>query len=41
MAQSRGNLPSTAKQKVTTEDNNIVIQPAQENVVYAPRYDPQ
>jgi len=39
-AQTAGNLKSTPQQTVQDQDNNIVIQPAQPDVVYVPAYDP-
>ncbi len=39
-AEQAGNLKSTPQQTVTTQDQNIVIQPADPNVVYVPAYDP-
>jgi uncharacterized membrane protein YgcG len=39
-AQAAGNLRSTSQQTVTTQDQGIVIQPANPAVVYVPEYDP-
>jgi hypothetical protein len=39
-AQQAGNLKDTPQQTVQTQDSNIVIQPAQPDVVYVPAYDP-
>jgi hypothetical protein len=39
-AQQAGNLTNTPQQTVQTQDSNIVIQPAQPDVVYVPAYDP-
>jgi len=39
-AQSAGNLKSTPQQSVQGQDSNIVIQPADPDVVYVPAYDP-
>ena len=39
-AQSSGNLQSTPQQTVTTQQQTIVIEPAQANVVYVPNYNP-
>src|ERR1700683_5275499 len=39
-AQAAGNLKSTPQQVVQDQDNNVVIQPAQPDVVYVPAYDP-
>jgi hypothetical protein len=39
-AMQAGNLKSTPQQKVETQGNTIVIQPAEPNVVYVPQYDP-
>jgi hypothetical protein len=39
-AQTAGNLNSTPQQTVQDQDSNIVIQPADPNVVYVPAYDP-
>jgi hypothetical protein len=39
-AKAAGTLVDTPQQKVVTEDSNIVIQPAQPNVIYVPQYDP-
>lgn len=40
MAESKGNLQTTSEQKVIREDNNIIIQPAQPNVIFVPQFDP-
>ena len=39
-AQEAGNLKSTPQQTVTTQGSNIVIEPAEPDVVYVPAYDP-
>ena len=39
-AQQAGNLKSTSQQKVTTQGQTIVIEPADPDVVYVPAYDP-
>jgi Protein of unknown function (DUF3300) len=39
-AQQAGNLKTTPKEKVTTQGQTIVIQPAAPDVVYVPQYDP-
>ena len=39
-AEAAGNLQSTPQQTVQTEGPNIVIQPANPEVVYVPQYDP-
>jgi Protein of unknown function (DUF3300) len=39
-AQQSGNLKTTPQQTVTDQDSNVVIQPAQPDVVYVPAYDP-
>lgn len=39
-AQAAGHLQSTAQQTVTTQDQTIVIAPAQPSVVYVPVYNP-
>jgi hypothetical protein len=39
-AEQSGNLKSTPQQSVSTQDSNIVIQPASPDVVYVPAYDP-
>jgi hypothetical protein len=39
-AQSAGNLKSTPQQVVQDEGSDVVIQPAQPDVVYVPAYDP-
>ena len=39
-AQQSGNLKSTPQQKVKSEGQTIVIEPAQPDVVYVPEYDP-
>ena len=39
-AQAAGNLRNTDQQVVTTQDQAIVIEPAQPNVVYVPVYNP-
>jgi hypothetical protein len=39
-AQQAGNLKSTPQEAVTTEEQTIVIQPANPDVVYVPEYDP-
>ena len=39
-AKAAGTLVSTPQQTVVTDDSNIVIQPAQPNVIYVPQYDP-
>jgi Protein of unknown function (DUF3300) len=39
-AQAAGTLTSTSQQTVTTEDDSIVIEPADPAVVYVPAYDP-
>jgi hypothetical protein len=40
MAEDRGNLKTTAEQRVIVEDEIIVIEPAVPDVVYVPVYDP-
>jgi hypothetical protein len=40
MAQSQGNLASTPQQSVVVQNQQIVIAPAQPNVIYIPTYDP-
>ncbi|MGC2231670.1 MAG: DUF3300 domain-containing protein, partial [Candidatus Acidiferrum sp.] len=39
-AQAAGNLKSTPQQSVTTDGPNVIIEPAQPDVVYVPAYDP-
>ncbi len=39
-AQTRGNLNSTEQQRVTVQDQNIIIEPAYPDVIYIPAYDP-
>jgi hypothetical protein len=39
-AQKAGNLQSTSQQKVSQQGQNIVIEPADPEVVYVPQYDP-
>jgi hypothetical protein len=39
-AQAAGTLKSTDQQTVSTQDNSIIIEPAQPNVVYVPTYNP-
>jgi hypothetical protein len=39
-AEEQGNLKTTKEQTVTVEDQNIVIEPADPQVVYVPAYDP-
>src|ERR1700734_124532 len=39
-AQQAGNLKDTPQQTVQTQDSNIVIEPANPDVVYVPAYDP-
>ena len=39
-AQQAGNLKTTPQEKVTTQGQTIVIQPAAPDVVYVPQYDP-
>jgi Protein of unknown function (DUF3300) len=39
-AEAAGNLKSTPQQVVQDQDKNVVIQPAQPDVVYVPAYDP-
>ena len=39
-AEQAGTLKSTPQETVTTQDSNIVIQPASPTVVYVPAYDP-
>ena len=39
-AKAAGTLVDTPQQKVVVDDSNIVIQPAQPNVIYVPQYDP-
>lgn len=39
-AQGAGNLKDNAQEKVTTQGQNIVIEPADPEVVYVPTYDP-
>jgi len=39
-AEKAGNLKSTPQQTVTDQDSNVVIEPAQPDVVYVPAYDP-
>ena len=40
MADSQGNLRTTPQQSVTRDDDNYVIAPTQERVIYVPVYDP-
>jgi hypothetical protein len=40
-AQTAGNLRTTPQQTVEDQGSNIVIQPAQPDVVYVPEYDPE
>jgi hypothetical protein len=39
-AQEAGNLLTTEQQTVTTQDSNIIIEPASPEIVYVPGYDP-
>lgn len=39
-AQKAGNLKSTDQERVTTQGNTIIIEPANPEVVYVPAYDP-
>ena len=39
-AQAAGNLKSTSQEKVSTQGQNITIEPAAPDVVYVPQYDP-
>jgi len=39
-AEDAGNLKTTPQQTVTTQDSDIVIEPADPDVVYVPAYDP-
>ena len=39
-AQQSGNLKDTPQQKVEEKDSNVVIEPAEPDVVYVPAYDP-
>ncbi|MEN6319694.1 MAG: DUF3300 domain-containing protein [Syntrophaceae bacterium] len=39
-AQAQGNLKSTENQRVVVQDRDIVIEPANPDVVYVPAYDP-
>lgn len=39
-AQAKGSLQSTPQQVVRTEEQTIIIEPAQPNVVYVPNYNP-
>lgn len=39
-ARDTGNLQSTPQQSVLTQDNDIIIEPAQPDLVYVPAYDP-
>jgi Protein of unknown function (DUF3300) len=39
-AQKAGHLNSNEQEKVTTQDNNVTIEPADPEVVYVPAYDP-
>jgi hypothetical protein len=39
-AQKAGNLNSNEQEKVTTQDNTIIVEPAGPDVVYVPAYDP-
>jgi hypothetical protein len=39
-AQEAGNLKNTDQQIITTQDSNIVIEPASSEIVYVPAYDP-
>jgi hypothetical protein len=39
-AEKAGNLKTTPQQTVTDQDSNVVIEPAQPDVVYVPAYDP-
>ena len=40
-AENAGNLKTTQQQTVTNQGPNVVIQPANRNVVYVPDYDPE
>jgi len=40
-AKAVGTLTDTPEQKVVTQDQRIIIEPAQPNVIYVPQYDPQ
>ena len=40
-AEAAGNLQSTKEQKVVNEGDNIIIQPADPQVIYVPQYDAQ
>ena len=39
-AHKAGNLNSNEQEKVTTQDNTIIVEPANPDVVYVPAYDP-
>jgi hypothetical protein len=39
-AQDAGNLKTTPQQTVSTQDTNIIVEPAAPDVVYVPAYDP-
>jgi hypothetical protein len=39
-AQAAGNLKSSSQEKVSTQGQNIIIEPAAPDVVYVPQYDP-
>jgi hypothetical protein len=39
-AQEAGNLKNTDQQTVTTQDSNIIVEPASPEIVYVPAYDP-
>jgi hypothetical protein len=39
-AQEAGNLKTTPQQTVTTQGSNVIVQPANPEIVYVPEYDP-
>jgi len=39
-AQAQGNLETTAEQRVTTQDQTILVEPADAQVIYVPAYNP-
>ena len=40
-AKDAGNLKTTPQQTVTTQGNNVIIEPANPEIVYVPDYDPE
>jgi uncharacterized membrane protein YgcG len=40
-AEEAGNLKTTPQQTVTNQDNNVIIQPANPEIVYVPEYNPE